>query len=193
MAIGEQFFSKAPRLTRVKWTDVQEAMEEVFSIFRSITDDIQRGQTKIVSDGNAPFKVFMPDGDPLDPSPFFEITRNGNTITYFSDGSATDEDGNTVGGGGVDLRRVEGLENAPAIAPFPAVGRIVSGSGVSYQVALFLASTSQPATATVTASVPGADPSGTIPVNSYVLVMGYPASVNAQIIATYEIIGALWL
>ena len=183
------FVEEAMRLLRETWgpnKHVQELAEEIYCILSQWDNQGLNGQVLVNSRGETPFKAKQEEEEELPPFLFeFEFSDGGKTQMTFD---------------GTVQFTAPTMPGQPAPDPVKAgkggnglLGRIVSGSGSSYQVSI-------DGIGTVSATHPQINEDETIPVGRYVSVFksqsnrstatGLPGT---TVTTTYTILEPTWL
>ena len=142
----------AMRLRRTTWQDVNQLAQEIFAILDAARVDGLGGPLKINHDGkDAPIQLVMPQGTAAPAVTItigdrtFEIPKFDTTFDPTSPPPPPPPGGGGSGGGGSEFPDPESSGGTsgdtppnPPQLPFTTVGRVVSGSGGSYVVDLWL-------------------------------------------------------
>ncbi len=188
------FSYRAMRLRREVWESVQQLAEEIYAIFQTEGVDQLRGSLDITpTDDTPPININLPPGVG-EAGPGITITRGGTTITIAPEGITTTSGGVTtpIGGGGTDLTQIVGLEDAPSQSPVEVLGRILSGTGDTYQVELF-ANPADGSFATVTVTQLQIDEDEQIPAGTWTKVTIFPVTSGGVTTANYFMQVPVWL
>jgi hypothetical protein len=168
------FGDQATRLLRDSWDSTQMLAQELYAMIT--TKKPLEGPaliTTVKRDFSAPLQL-QPQGD--DAFKVTPLTIGGITIVFGSDGVAYTETPDATGSQGPNGGTIRTPVKLPAAALGEAnagnPGRIVSGSGTNYQVALYKNGLSAALTDTVAATAPMITVEGEeIPAGSIVLVV----------------------
>lgn len=189
------FEEESIRLLREKWRSTQQLAEEIFAIFQTRGLLEHDGSLRVTpTNDEPPLQVVLPS-TPGETGAGITITR-GDTVINISPEGITITNGDTtttLGSGGTDLGQVVGLEDPPSSAPFVVIGRVVSGTGATYQVELFSDQTASQSFGTVQVTQLQIDADEQIPANTWALVVGFPVTANGVTTATYAMQVPVWL
>lgn len=193
----------AVRLMRTVWRKPQQLAEELFAILsQDLAFDTSR-PTTLDQQGTEPvLTIRVPNG--VDPStPVISIQRGDNTVTITPQGINVNDVPFSSGGGfptGFTYPNAGGQAEEPrpsdSLPPFAVMGKIRSGSGNTYTVAVYETnpgSSTALANGTVTAKVLQIASDAVIPADTWVYLVGYPRNLAGSVITDFVFQPPVWL